>query len=331
MTDKKRVLITGASGFVGYHLIEAATIAGFDVYAAVRPSSDKMHLKGFNIQYTHLDYRSISALKQELEEKQYHYIIHAAGITKAKTKAEYDLVNASYTQNLAIAANTAKFPLEKFVFLSSLAAIGPLDDLNQEIQDNTSPNPVTNYGASKCLAEKYLAEFPKLPLITIRPTAVYGPREKDLFILFKSINSGLEPHIGRFNQQLSFVYVKDLVDLVIAALSSSTVQKKYNISDGHAYDRYALANFTKQALHKRTFKFHLPVAIVGFMATVMDFLYKNKKETPALNQEKMAELTAINWACNIDTAKLDLNYSPQFNLEKGITQTLKWYKLNNWL
>lgn len=331
MTDKKRVLITGASGFVGFHLIEAAVIAGLEVYAAIRPSSDKTHLKGLHIQYIHLDYTSVPALKQELEEKQYHYIVHAAGITKAKTKAEYDLVNATYTRNLAIAASTADIPLEKFVFLSSLAAVGPLDDLSQEIKDNTDPHPVTNYGASKLLAEQYLAEFKQLPLITIRPTAVYGPREKDLFILFKSINSGLEPHIGRFKQQLSFVYVKDLVDVVIAALSSNAVQKEYNISDGHAYDRYALANFTKQTLHKRTFKFHLPVAIVSLMAIVMDFLYKNRKDTPALNPEKMAELTAINWACNIDAAKIDLSYAPQFNLEKGITQTIKWYKLNNWL
>jgi nucleoside-diphosphate-sugar epimerase len=331
MTDRKRVLITGASGFVGYHLIEAAVIAGYEVYAAVRPSSDKTHLKGLNIQYTHLDYSSVAALKKELEEKQYHFIVHAAGITKAKTKAEYDLVNATYTQNLAIAASTADFPLKKFIFLSSLAAIGPLDDLTKEINDHTAPRPVTNYGASKLLAEQYLAEFRQLPLITIRPTAVYGPREKDLFILFKSINSGLEPHIGRFKQQLSFVYVKDLVDVVVAALSSNAIQKKYNISDGHAYDRYALAEFTKKTLHKRTIKFHLPVTVVNFMAIVMDFLYKNKKDTPALNKEKMAELTAINWACNIDAAKTDLDYDPQFNLEKGITQTVKWYKLNNWL
>jgi nucleoside-diphosphate-sugar epimerase len=329
--SKKRVLITGASGFVGYHLIEAALASGLEVFAALRPSSDKDHLKGFDIQYTNLDYSSVPALKEELEQKQYTYIIHAAGTTKAKTKAEYDLVNAEYTRNLAGAASTANIPLEKFVFLSSLAALGPLKDLSQEINDHSSPNPVTNYGASKMLAEQYLLDFPQLPLITIRPTAVYGPREKDLFILFKSINSGLEPHIGSFVQQLSFVYVKDLTKVAIAALSSPLVQKQYNISDGGIYDRYALATFTKKALHKRTFKFHLPVALVALMASFMDFIYANRKATPTLNKEKMAELTAINWACSIEAAKRDLGYQPEFNLEKGIIQTVKWYKLNNWL
>jgi nucleoside-diphosphate-sugar epimerase len=329
--SKKKVLITGASGFVGYHLIEEALKAGLEVYAAIRPSSDKSHLKAFNIKYVNLDYRDVASLKQDLEDQQYAYIIHAAGTTKAKTKAEYDLVNAEYTRNLAIASLEANINLEKFVFVSSLAALGPLTDLSTEIQDNSTPNPVTNYGASKVLAEQYLSEFKTLPLITIRPTAVYGPREKDLFILFNSINKGLEPHIGSFKQQLSFVYVKDLVKVIVQALTVTVVHKRYNISDGGIYDRYALAAYTKKALNRKTFKFHIPVPLVALLARIMDFAYANSKDTPALNKEKMAELTAINWACTIEAAKADLGYTPEYNLEKGVMQTMKWYKLNNWL
>nr|WP_121272762.1 NAD(P)-dependent oxidoreductase [Pedobacter schmidteae] len=329
--SKKKVLITGASGFVGYHLIEEALNAGLEVYAAVRKSSDVSHLKAFDVNYTDLDYSSVASLKQELEEKQYHYVIHAAGTTKAKTREVYDQINAMYTKNLAIAASTANIPLEKFVFVSSLAALGPLEDLSSEIQDNTTPKPVTSYGASKALAEQYLADFEHLPLIIIRPTAVYGPREKDLFILFDSINKGLEPHIGRFKQQLSFVYVKDLVKVIVQALTASQVKKQYNISDGMIYDRYALATYTKKALNRKTFKFHLPVFLVSLMARIMDFIYAGSKNTPALNKEKMAELTAVNWACAIDGAKTDLSYVPEYTLEKGIMQTVKWYKLNNWL
>lgn len=328
---KKKVLITGASGFVGYHLIEQALKANLEVYAAVRPSSDQSQLASFQIQYTHLDYSSVPALIQELEEKQYNYIIHAAGTTKAKTKAEYDLVNATYTRNLALAALKANINLDKFVFVSSLAALGPLTDLSAEIQDNTPPHPVTNYGASKVLAEQYLAELTALPLITIRPTAVYGPREKDLFILFNSINKGLEPHIGRFKQQLSFVYVKDLVKVIVKGLTAPMVHQAYNISDGQHYDRYALANYSKKALNGKTFKFHLPVFLVGLLAAIMDFIYANSKKTPTLNKEKMAELTAVNWACNIKNAVQELDYQPEYDLEKGVMQTIKWYKLNNWL
>ncbi|WP_214226540.1 NAD(P)-dependent oxidoreductase [Pedobacter sp. B4-66] len=327
----KRVLITGATGFVGYHLIEKALRAGLEVYAAVRKTSNKSHLSEFDIKYIDLDYSSVDALRTQLEKHQFSYIIHAAGITKAKTKAEYNRINAEYSENLAVATITASIRLEKFVFVSSLAALGPLTDLSKEIKEDTPGHPVTNYGASKLLAEKYLNEIPGLPLITIRPTAVYGPREKDIFILFKSISRGLEPHIGSFKQQLSFIYVKDLADVIVNSLFVKINGTQYNISDGNVYDRYALAKLVKKALKKKTFKFHLPVPVVGAMASVMDFIYKNRKDTPTLNKEKMAELTAINWACNIDQAKLDLGYSPKFDLEKGLIDTVKWYKDNNWL
>jgi nucleoside-diphosphate-sugar epimerase len=328
---KKKVLITGASGFVGYHLIEEALKADLEVYAAIRPSSDQSHLSEFHIQYVNLNYNDVSALTQALEDKQYNYIIHAAGTTKAKAKADYELVNAAYTRNLAIAALEANINLEKFVFVSSLAALGPITDLSAEIHDDTPPRPVTNYGASKVLAEQYLSEFKNLPLVTIRPTAVYGPREKDLFILFNSINKGLEPHIGRFKQQLSFVYVKDLVKVIVKALTVPDVHKAYNISDGKVYDRYALAAYSRKALNRKTFKFHLPVSLVALLASIMDFVYANSKNTPTLNKEKMAELTAINWACSITNATRELNYVPEYDLEKGVMQTIKWYKLNNWL
>lgn len=328
--QKKKVLITGASGFVGYHLIEEALKADLDVVAAVRSGSDCSHLSAFDIQYVNLNYTDVGLLQKALEDQRYDFIIHAAGTTKAKTKADYDLVNATYTRNLALAALKADINLEKFVFVSSLAALGPLTDLSAKITDNTPPHPVTNYGASKVLAEQYLAELTALPLITIRPTAVYGPREKDLFILFNSINKGLEPYIGQFTQQLSFVYVKDLVSVIIDALTATAVRSAYNISDGGVYDRYALASYAKKALNRKAFKFHLPVSVVALLAAIMDFIYTNSKNTPTLNKEKMAELTAVNWACDIEHAKSDLNYVPEYNLEKGVMQTIKWYKLNNW-
>ncbi|TDQ11649.1 NAD-dependent epimerase/dehydratase family protein [Pedobacter metabolipauper] len=327
----KKVLITGATGFVGYHLIKKAVESGLDVYAAVRLSSDVAHLKVFDIQYTDLDYSSVEALKIELEEKQYDYIIHAAGITKAKTKADYDKVNAGYTRNLAIAASTAAIKLQKFVFVSSLAALGPLSDLNKKINDDTVGHPVTNYGASKLLAERYLSEIENLPLIVIRPTAVYGPREKDIFILFKSISRGIEPHIGSFKQQLSFIYVTDLAEIIVKSLFSSIIKQSYNISDGQIYDRYILAYRIKQALNKKTLKFNLPISLVGALASVMDLLYTKSKSTPTLNKEKMAELTAINWDCTIDHARKDLGFEPKYNLEQGIIETVRWSKKNHWL
>jgi nucleoside-diphosphate-sugar epimerase len=328
---KKKVLITGASGFVGFHLLNEALADNLEVYAAVRPKSNIKHLENLPVNYVNLDFASIKSLKKDLAANQYDYIIHAAGITKAKSETEYNTINAEYTKNLAIAANSLNKPIEKFIFVSSLAALGPLTDLNGVIEDDAMANPVTSYGKSKLLAEKYLKEIKNLPLVVVRPTAVYGPREKDIFILFKSINKGLEPYIGKFIQQLSFIYVKDLAKIIIDLLSTDIKNKSYNVSDGQVYNRYALADFTKEFLQKKTIKFHLPVTAVSGLASFMDLLYANSNQTPTLNKEKMAELTAVNWACSIQNIKKDLSYTPRFNLEQGLNETLTWYKSNHWL
>jgi len=327
----KKVLITGASGFVGYHLIVKAIECGLEVYAAIRSNSNVSHLKGLNVNYVQLNFSAVDELKAALEEKQYAYIIHAAGTTKAKTLQEYNRVNAEYSRNLALAASLVNYTVEKFVFVSSLAAIGPIADFNTTIDDDAIAQPVTFYGLSKKLAEEYLNEIENLPLVTVRPTAVYGPREKDIFILFKTINSGLEPYIGKFNQQLSFIYVKDLAEIISRLLKSDIVHKTYNITDGLTYDRYALAEGLKKALHKKTLKVHIPLGIIKGLAGFMDTIYAKSSKTPTINKEKIKELTAPNWACNIENLKRDLQFEPQYNLEKGLMETVKWYKTNHWL
>lgn len=329
---KERVLITGASGFVGYHLIEAATKAGLEVHAGVRPGSKADHLKSFDLSYSTPDYSDPLSLKKELEENQYEYIIHAAGSTKATSEQEYEKVNAFYTKNLAMAADKASIPLKKFVFISSLAALGPAayQEINP-IRENRTAMPLTAYGRSKLLAEKYLAAMEGLPLVVLRPTAVYGPREKDIFLLFKAIHRGLDPYIGRKPQRLSFIYVKDLANVAIKALLLNKNQESYNLSDGNSYDRYALADISMRLLGKRAFRFHLPVAMVKGMAKMLEAAYATEGKVPALNKEKLAELTAGNWNCSIEKIKKELGFVPEYDLEKGLNLTLQWYKEYKWL
>ena len=327
---KKRVLITGASGFVGYHLIEEALHNNLEVYAAVRKSSKTDHLKEFDIQYTHLNYSDVNALKKEIEEKQYNYIIHAAGVTTALSEKEYNIINAGYTSNLAKAASEPGSGIEKFVFMGSLAAIGPLNNLNGIIDESTPPCPVTAYGRSKLLAEERLKKFTNLNYTILRPTGIYGPREKGIFIILKQFVKGIEPYIGNKPQKLSFIYVKDLATVTIKSLFGGD-HKAYNLSDGNFYDRYELAELTKSILGVKTIKFHLPVNFVKLIATFAEkFGYLSGKAS-ALNVEKIKELTAINWSCSIEEAQHDLGFYPQYNLEKGLRETYNWYKVNKWL
>ncbi|GAA4451335.1 NAD(P)-dependent oxidoreductase [Rurimicrobium arvi] len=323
-----KILITGASGFVGYHLTEAAVKAGFEVFAAVRRSSVVDQLKGMPVQFVYIDFSDTESIRAQFAEHQFEYVIHAAGLTRARSTAEYNEVNAVYSRNLAIVAQ--EYGVKKFVFLSSLAALGPVGYQHAgAIDEKHTPAPVTDYGRSKLLAEQYLwNELPQLPLVILRPTAVYGPREKDIFIMFKTLAGGIEPYIGRVQQKLSFIYVKDLANVAIKALAVDTGRAVYNISDGQIYDRYALADIFKKTMNKRTFRIHVPLPLVKVIAATLE---KFSRSTPALNKEKLNELTAESWDCSIERAKRELGFTPAYNLNIGLQETLNWYKENRWL
>src|SRR5471030_335030 len=249
----ERVLITGASGFVGYHLILEALKNNLKVFAAVRKSSKTDHLKGLDITLTYPDFNNTQSLAAEIKQKRYDYIIHAAGITSARSEKEYNQVNAGYTHNLASAVLQSGLPLKKFVLVGSLAAVGPLNDINEVITENIAPRPLTAYGKSKLLAEDQLKTFASLNYTILRPTGVYGPRDRDIFIFFKQVAKGIEPYIGKMEQKFSFLYVADLAKATIKALFAGN-QKTYNLSDGNFYDRYELAATIKQVLGLRTVK-----------------------------------------------------------------------------
>ena len=325
---KKRVLITGASGFLGYHLIIEALKNDLEVFAAIRKSSDIVHLKGLSIQYTYPQFDDPASLEKELKEKQYDYIIHAAGVTKARSVKEYEIVNADYTYNLAKAAMAAN--VMGFIYIGSLAAVGPLEIFGGIITENTPPKPLTAYGTSKLLAEEKLRSLTALNYTILRPTAIYGPRDKDIFIFFKQLKNGIEPYIGRAAQKLSFIYVKDLAVISIKSLDKCK-QETYNLSDGNYYGKYELGNITRNVLNLKTVKFHLPVIFVKFIAAIAKNVGSLSGQASALNPEKVKELMAANWFCSIDKAKHDLGYYPQYDLNAGLAETLTWYKENKWL
>ena len=326
---KEKVLITGASGFLGFHLIEAALRKNMDVYAGVRKSSDVRHLAHLPISFTFPDYSSVNSLEEDIREKEYDYIIHAAGTTKAKTESRYNEINADYTFNLASAVEQAGVPIKRFVYISSLAALGPLQNINEVIDESTIPNPVTYYGKSKLLSEKRLQQL-NIPLVILRPTAIYGPREKGIFLMFKSIKKGLELYIGKNEQRLSFIYVKDMADATINALTKAS-NSIYNLSDGNSYTRYDLANYLKLLMKKKTLKFHLSIGLTRLLAKTLEKAEGIFDKTPVLNEDKVNELTGKNWVCSIEKAKKELNFNPLFNLEKGLGESLKWYQQWNWL
>jgi nucleoside-diphosphate-sugar epimerase len=143
---------------------------------------------------------------------------------------------------------------------------------------------------------------------------------------------GLEPYIGRKAQKLSFIYVKDLAEITLKALTlPGKKQRSYNLSDGNCYDKYDFADVIKSLLHKKTLRFHLPIPAVQAIAFLLESVYRLSTRVPVFNREKVNELKADNWICSIEEPQRDLNFAPQYNLEAGLAQTLAWYKTNKWL
>ena len=329
----KKILITGASGFVGSHLVEEALRRDLDVYAGIRKTSSREFLKDERINFIELNFTNQDQLANQMKRKQFDYIIHNAGVVTAPRLEDYWRVNYEYVKNFADAIIASGDMPEKFTFISSAASYGPAnaEDLTDFLTEDDEPNPINTYGKAKLKAERYLAQLPGFPYVTIRPTGVYGPREKEILTFFKLINRNIEGYIGTRRQHLAFVYVKDLARVVLDATTSSISRKSYFVSDGRYYAQWDLGKAVKRILNKKTLRVHVPTGFVRGIAWTMEQIGKSRGKYPALNLEKVRILESVNWKCDIEPLKEDLNFKPQYDLDEGLVETLAWYKENGWL
>jgi nucleoside-diphosphate-sugar epimerase len=325
----KRILITGASGFIGGFLVEEALNQGFDVYAGIRESSDLRYLQDARIQFFKTDLSDKNIIKHDLlATEKFDYIIHNAGITKTCTKEMFDTVNFQFTKNLVEALYETRRIPDKFIHISSLAAYGPGNENTlAPIKETDSPKPVSLYGKSKLKTEQYLRSLDDFPYLIFRPTGVYGPREKDYYLMYKSIKNGLETYIGTKNQYITFIYVKDLVRLLIDALASGITQKSYFASDLKYYTAVEFSKLVKKELNKKTLSLVFPKSLIkqiAFVSEKLSCLLGGK--IPTLNTEKYKEISQKNWLCDSSALEKDFNFKPKYDLEKGLHEAIAWYK-----
>lgn len=332
-----KVLITGANGFIGSHLVEEAIQQGLDVFAGVRQSSNLEYLKDKSLKLIELNLLSQKDLEKEFKYfKQHHhafdYVIHNAGITYAPAMEDFLTVNYDGTRNLVNALQAAEVPLKKFILISSLAARGPgISATSGAIKISDAPAPVSSYGKSKLLAEQFVRTASLFPHIIFNPTAVYGPRDKDFLALMKMINYGLEFYIGRDRQVLSLIYVKDLARAVVLALKSNIENCSYLISDGVDYNKEDLGSVIRNALKRKTVTLNLPTPLVRPFVASTEWIGSLFGKRPFLNMEKLNEMTSPHWKCQTDEVWRDLNTSAEYSLERGVEETVAWYKQNAWL
>lgn len=333
---KNKILITGATGFIGSFIVEEAINRGFEVWAAVRRTSSRKYLQQPEINFIELDFGSESRLKEQLKGHNFDYVVHAAGVTKCLHSEDFFQTNTEGTKNFVKALRELDMPIKRFVFVSSLSILGAIheDMPYKDITDSDTPQPNTAYGRSKLMAEDYLRSLKDFPFVILRPTGVYGPREKDYFLMAKSIKQHVDFAVGYKRQDITFIFVKDVVQAVFLALAADdkVIGKSYILSDGNVYTSRTFSDLIQKDLNvKHVVRIVAPIWLLKVISMVGEYVAHLTGKISALNRDKYNIMKQRNWRCDIAPAKRDLGFSPQYDLERGTEITMKWYIDNKWL
>ncbi len=336
--EKKRVLITGASGFIGSTTVDKSLELGYETWAGIRKSSNFNHLKDNRLNFIDLKYNNREALKKQLTELftlhgKFHYVIHIAGLTKARNISDFDKVNYTYTKHLVETLIEINATPDTFVFMSSLSVMGAGDEINYTpIKSTDTPSPDTAYGISKLKTENWLKSLNNFPYLILRPTGVYGPRDKDYFILIKAVNNGLDVGAGYKKQILTFIYSEDLANVIFKLIDGGITRKEYIVADGDSYTDSEFNKTVQDALNrKKVIRIKIPLFIVKPAAYISEKVAALFGKTSTFNSDKFKIMKQRNWACDVTPLKEDINFVPDYRLKKGIIKTIRWYKENGWL
>ncbi len=334
----KKILITGASGFIGSFLVEEAVNRGFQTWAGLRASSSKAYLQDSRVEFLILDMKHPERLREQLAAHRqafgpFDVVIHCAGATKCIDPADFERINCDQTRHLVEALRQVEMMPKQFLFVSTLSVFGPIHEADYTpICESDTPQPNTAYGRSKLMAERYLQGTTDVPYVIFRPTGVYGPREKDYFLMAKSITQHVDFAAGFRRQDLTFVYVKDVVQALFLAIERGVTRRCYFLSDGGVYQSRTYSNLLCRELgNPFVVRFVSPLWLLRLISGVAGWLAARRGTTSTLNPDKYRIMKQRNWQCDITPTVRELGYQPQYPLERGVKETVAWYKQEGWL
>ncbi len=318
------LLITGVSGFVGRNLLPLlVSEKKFNIYAIVRNEPDS-YLKSFNVNFLKGELFNLSSVKN----LDIDIIIHIAGLTKTLYSKNFYKINTRGTGNLL--KQFKGKGVKQFIYISSLAAFGPTE-FDIPVDEISKPRPISHYGKSKLLAEK-LVKKSGFPFTIIRPPAVFGPFDTDIYTYFKMVKNRFVLNAGDVQRLYSLIYVKDLGRFILSTiLNKNAINQEFFISFKDFYKIGDIVRAIENACNKRSLKINLPQFFTNVIGIPMQIVYAFSNVPPLLNLDKLKEVSAKNWICSGEKARLVLNFNLEYEFFEAIEETFKWYRENNYL
>ncbi len=318
-------MLTGASGFVGSHILDTLRRRGVATAVLLRPTSDRRflepHLPAVEVRNGSL--AEPEKLRAALEG--ISHVIHCAGCTRALRIPEFYAINQVGTRNLVQAVNAAGGRIQRFIHISSLAVSGPATPARPAREDDP-PHPVSHYGRSKAAGELEVRDRSTAPFTILRPPAVYGPRDTGFLPMFRAIQRHLLP-LPSETQALSLVFVRDLAEIVVACLCAPVAEgKTYFVSNPEIVSARKMAREIARQIQHWTLPLPLPTPLLWPVCLAQEIGAQVTGRASLLNLQKFAELSAPGWVCDPSRLQKELGLECATTLAGGVAQTLQWYR-----
>ena len=325
-----KVLVTGGTGFIGSHLVERLVQEGHQVRCVAKDRLHSVFLESLGIELMLGDLNNGMDLEAMLDGVECIY--HLAGVTRARVNRDYYEGNYLATKKFIEICARSSNKIKRFVHVSSQAAMGPAVN-GDPVTEEDVYHPVSHYGKSKMLAEKEVLRYrDKIPITIVRPSAVYGPRDKEMLQYFLLIKKHLQPLIGFGKKWLNFVYVDDLVSgLLLAGKHSKAEGESFFIGSDTSCTNEEIGNIVASILNSKLIRIRIPHWLVFSVAAVAEGAGKLSGKPIFFNVQKAREAVQTGWIFSVAKARSRLGFAPRFSLLEGMKKTYQWYRQNGWL
>lgn len=326
----KKVFLTGITGFLGHHVAQALHRQGYEIHALIRQAQkpDSLDIPFHAVQGSLSNCETLTPLLSQMDA-----VIHLAGKIKAHSPEEFNETNQQGTQNLVHSLLKASPKPLLYVHVSTIAVLGPDVDGSDFCKRPELCHPVSWYGESKRRGEMEVQELAgKMRTVILRPPVLYGPHDKEMFALFKSIQNGIAPLFSDGKNQVSVCYIKDIADCIVSFLDKAPAQDEiYCLDDGSIHDWRSLSNDLAEVIGKTPRFISIPPALFKVGAFFSELYARLSGKAQIFTRNKIKEMEQKSWVCGNEKLRKTRDWKPQYSFKEGAKITYDFYLKNHWL